>query len=143
MLVEREHLTIPRDRKHRVVPQSRKARESVTDKAQLRLNQIALPIGLECDPCMPNSVATVFSEDETSIIAHDEELTPCPQREVFAITFFRLLKVFWRLPILFFAEQFLVGNSSARGKKFADVRDRSALNRERMAQVTPNRFRGS
>jgi len=54
-------------------------------------------------------------------------LTPGPERKVFAVAGFALFEFLRRLPVVLFAEQFLIRDTSATSQKFPNVGDALSL----------------
>jgi hypothetical protein len=50
-----------------------------------------------------------------------KELSPCPEREVFAIALLPFLKIFRRLPIVALTKKLFIGEILATPKEIADV----------------------
>src|SRR5208282_1308690 len=93
-------------------------------------------------PGMPGAVPPVSTEYAAGVESQLHELPPSPERKIFAVAFFSVFEVFWRLPIIFFVEKFLIRNVLASCQKFADLLDGMAVNGERMTHITAERESG-
>jgi hypothetical protein len=69
-------------------------------------------------------------------------LSPRPKREVFAIAFLPLFKIFRRLPIVAFTKEFLVGDILATPKEISNVSYRVTLDAEGLADIASHWKRG-
>jgi hypothetical protein len=72
-----------------------------------------LAMFLKKDPGVSAAISTVFTADESSFVAHGQELAPRPEREVVAVSLLGLFKIFRRLPKLVFTELLFVGYAFA------------------------------
>jgi hypothetical protein len=62
-------------------------------------------------------------------------LTPSPEREVLAVARFASLEFLWWLPVVFLAEQLLVGDSTATAEELANFFERAAVNSQGLAHI--------
>jgi hypothetical protein len=70
---------------------------------------------------MANPVSSTSSEHNARVVSHVYQLSPGPQRKVFAIASFALFEFIRRLPIVLFAKQLLVGDGTTSAQKFPHV----------------------
>jgi len=120
-------VAIPCDGKLRLVLQSRKTRQLKSEGSGLRFYEKTFAVLEEHDPCVPDAVATVPSEDNSSVESHREELTPSPEREVLAVTRLALFEFLRWLPVIPFAKQFFIGDAAATTEKLPNILDGFAL----------------
>ena len=92
--------TVPADGCYRVVAQCREPRHPQTQGRALGFNQKVLTFLFKRDPCVAFAVHARFTAYKTGIVAHPEKLPPRPNGKVHAVARPRLLKLFWRLPVI-------------------------------------------
>src|SRR5258708_40059828 len=92
---------------------------------------------------MSDTIASMSAHDKTAVVAHPNKLSPRPQGKIFTISFLSFLKIFGRLPVFAFPEQFSVGDSTACRQEFADICDSTAVDSKRVAQIESYRHRGA
>ncbi|MGB8011638.1 MAG: hypothetical protein WCF68_08495 [Terriglobales bacterium] len=85
---------------------------------------------------MPGAVSPMSTEYDAGVVPKVHELPPGPERKIFAVAFFSVFEVFWRLPIILFVEKFLIRNVLASCQEFADLLDGMAVNGERLTHIT-------
>jgi len=91
---------------------------------------------LKGHPCVAGSISTVLTRNESSVETQGQELPPRPECKVVTVSLSGLFKILRRLPIVVFAELFLVGHGFAGAQKLANVSQCFALNGEWLSEVS-------